>query len=321
VIGIDGAHPIFIHGISPRSGTNFLCDLLLLHPDCARARAPVREDLFLDHSDHLLAFTNAVSGAWDPHWGNFESDICACLCASIGDGLVSFLWSDRDRRLVTKSPSVLHIDRFFTFFPSARLLILVRDGRSVVQSSTDTFAWDFDRACRVWSDAAGEIRRFQQCESAHADRWRLVRYEDLLDDPEEQLRSLLDFLELDPRRYDFAAARRLPVRGSSVLGRRDGRVHWDLVPRDESFAPKERWRSWTAAQLDRFDWLAGDQLRRCGYVAPAPPASVVRSMKHLSLDWRWIAARAFRRAVFRTRVRVGTASRPLRRRLGLLREA
>ena len=37
-------------------------------------------------------------------------------------------------------------ERFFAFFPCARLLILVRDGRSVVQSAVDTFGWDFDTA-------------------------------------------------------------------------------------------------------------------------------------------------------------------------------
>ena len=317
---ITQAHPIFIHGILPRSGTNYLCDLLLLHPDCVRGREPVREDLFLDHSDHLVAFTKAVRGAWDPRWGAFSPDLSDRLCAGIGEGLVSFLWADRSRRLVTKSPSVRHLSRFFTFYPWARLLVLVRDGRSVVQSGMHTFGWDFDRACRMWSEAADAIRHFQQAESARADRWRLVRYEDLVDDPEGQLRRLFEFLALDPATYDFKAARELPVRGSSAFGREGRDVHWELVARDASFAPKERWRSWRPQQLDRFHWLAGSQLRELGYSAQVSPTSVARSMKHVLLDWRWSAVRSARLAIFRTRVRLGTASKPLRRRLGLLRE-
>lgn len=58
--------PIFIHGILPRSGTNFLWDLLRLHPDCAPARVPVDEDWFLAHSDHLVHFVDDVGAAWDP---------------------------------------------------------------------------------------------------------------------------------------------------------------------------------------------------------------------------------------------------------------
>ena len=41
----------------------------------------------------------------------------------------------------------------------------------------------------------------------------------LVDDPEETLRSIFEFLGLDPNRYDFDAARDLPVRGSSAFGR------------------------------------------------------------------------------------------------------
>ena len=320
MVEIEQADPIFIHGIMPRSGTNFLWDLLLLHPDCAPAREPVREDLFLDHSDHLTAFVEAVRTAWDPRWGRFAPDVPERLHAALGEGLVSFLWDDRDRRLVTKSPSVRHLGRFFAFYPWARLLVLLRDGRSVVQSSMDTFGWDFDRACRNWAEGVDEIHRFQQAETARADRWRLLRYEDLVDDTEGQLRPVLEFLGLDPARYDFEAARDLPVRGSSTFGRQDGGVHWEPVAKDATFAPKERWRSWTDEQLERFDWLAGDQLRSLGYTACQPPRTITRSVRNALLDWRWNSIRTARLMVYRTRVHVGTTSRPLRRRLGLVRD-
>ena len=154
--------PIFVHGILPRSGTNYLWDLLLLHPDCGRAREPVNEDLFLDHSDPLIHFIGEVRASWDPIWGTFPANIADHICAGIGEGLLSFLWTDRERRLLTKNPSVRHLDRFFRFFPAGRLVILVRDGRSVAQSAMDTFGWSLDRACREWSAAAKTIDRFQR---------------------------------------------------------------------------------------------------------------------------------------------------------------
>jgi protein-tyrosine sulfotransferase len=298
--GHDRAEPIFILGILPRSGTNFLSDLLLLHPDLSPSRDPVNEDLFLAHSDHLTAFVEAVHAAWDPLWGTFGSDLLDRLHADIGEGLVSFLWTDRSRRLVTKSPSVRHLDRFFTFFPAAQLLILVRDGRSVVQSATATFGWDFDRACRAWAEAAQTIQHFQRSESAGGGRWRLVRYEDLVDDPDGQLQLILEFLGLDPERYDFAAARNLPVRGSSSYGRHEGRIHWQPVAKDRSFAPKERWRSWSAAQLERFDWLAGQELVQFGYAGSLTRFTRARSVIHSLRDWKWWASKK----AFAARVRL-----------------
>jgi sulfotransferase family protein len=303
------AEPIFVHGILPRSGTNYLWGLLLLHPDCGGAREPVKEDLFLDHSDHLTGFVAAVRDAWDPSWGTFDNGLLDQLCAGIGEGLISFLWTDRVRRLVTKSPSVRHLDRFFAFFPQARLLILIRDGRSVVQSAIDTFGWDFDRACRDWSEAARAVRSFERRESSGGERWRIVRYEDLVDDPEGQMRAIFAFLNLDPSRYDFDAARGLPVRGSSVYGRKGSAVHWTAVPRNEGFAPKERWRSWTDAQLERFDWLAGEQLIDLGYAASRRRFSTLGSINHIMQDWRWHAFRTARRALYRARVQLALRSR------------
>jgi protein-tyrosine sulfotransferase len=277
--------PIFIHGILPRSGTNFLWDLLLLHPDCARGREPVNEDGFLEHSDHLVEFVKTVRSSWDPIWGTFGADLPDRLCEALGYGLVSFLWTDRSRRLVAKSPNTRNLDRFFAFFPHARLLILVRDGRSVVQSAMDTFGWSFDRACRDWSEGARTILRFQQAESARVEHWHVVRYEDLIDDPETQLRSIFEFLDLDPARYDFEAARNLPVRGSSAFGRKSGKVHWTAVAKDASFDPKERWRSWSAGQLARFEWLAGEELAEWGYTASARTFSIAERVLHTFRDW------------------------------------
>jgi protein-tyrosine sulfotransferase len=313
----ERADPIFIHGILPRSGTNYLCELLLLHPDCARAVDPVREDLFLDHADHLLAFAEAVKTAWDPSWGEFDAGLTRRLHAAVGEGLVSFLWADRDRRLVTKSPSVRCLSRFFTFFPQARLLVLVRDGRSVTQSSMDTFGWGFERSARAWADAAEEIARFQQAHARSGDRWRLVRYEDLVDDLDRTLPQILSFAGLDPATYDMEAARTLPVRGSSsFFGPGRSSVHWEPVERDVTFSPIRRWGSWNARQLERFEWLAGSQLRALGYEDRPPPRRALRAaLRHRLLDVWWSTGRAARVS----RTRLGHMSRPLRRRLGLMR--
>jgi protein-tyrosine sulfotransferase len=311
---IERTNPIFIHGILPRSGTNYLWDLLLLHPDCARAVEPVREDLFLDHSDHLVRFVEDVQRAWDPRWGEFSAGLTSRLLAALGEGLMSFLWTDRDRKLITKSPSVRNLSRFFTFFPNARLLVLVRDGRSVTQSSMDTFGWGFERSARAWADAAEEIIRFRQANLQASDRWRLVRYEDLIEDIDRELPEILRFAGLDPSAYDLEAARELPVRGSSVFfGPGRSSVHWEPVRKDVNFSPNERWRTWTVSQLERFDWLAGNQLRALGY-AEQPPRrrALPKSLRHRLLDMGWAIGRAARAL----RTRLGLVSRSFRHRIG-----
>lgn len=315
------ADPIFILGIMPRSGTNYLWDLLCLHPRCAPARSPIREDFFLESSDPLVVYTRAVRDRWDPIWGVFDDDLVPRLREGLGDGLISFMWQDRERRLVMKTPSVRHIDRFFTFFPRARLIVLLRDGRSVVQSCMSTFGWDFDRAARDWAAAAEEIGRFEGKRRYPADRYLSVRYEDLLDDLKGSLSRIFDFLELDEGTFDLEAADALPVRGSSsYFGPGREAVNWDPVEKGPDFDPRERWHSWTPQMHERFEWIAGKQMRSLGYQSVGDPVRAARKVaRHTLLDWNWQARAVIKSAGFHARGRLGTATRPLRERLGLVR--
>jgi Sulfotransferase family len=321
VMDMEAADPIFIHGIMPRSGTNYLWDLLCTHPACAPARLPVREDLFLENSDHLAEFVEAVRSAWNPSWGDFSDELINRLYAGLGEGLTSFLWIDRDRRLLTKSPSVSNVDRFVRFFPGGRLVILIRDGRSVTQSCMSTFGWEFERGARTWASAAAEIRRFMVKYSDSMGTYLLVRYEDLLEDLEGSMRRILGYLGLDPELFDFGRAAGMPVRGSSVFfgpGRQS--VHWDPVEKTSEFDPKQRWRSWGPDMLERFEWIAGEQLRYFGYPTQFTPIHARSSVvKHRARDWRWRGRTGIRLFTFRSRVRVGTATRGIRERLGLVR--
>ena len=320
-LDIAKVDPIFILGIMPRSGTNYLRELICLHPACAPSRTPISEDFFLEPSDLLLGYTWQVRKRWDPMWGVFDDELMQLFTASLGEGLISFLWKDRGRRLVAKTPSVQHIERFFTFFPWARLLILVRDGRSVVQSCMSTFGWEFDRAAGNWATAADEIRRFLETDRPPTERYLLVRYEDLLDDLKGTMLEVLRFTQLDDDAFDLEAASELPVRGSSAyFGSGRNSVHWEPVARGPDFDPRERWRSWSPDQLERFEWIAGRQSRYFGYVPTTSPVRAASSvLRQRFLDAQWRGKTTARSAAYRVRVKVGTATRPLRERLGLVR--
>jgi hypothetical protein len=201
----------------------------------------------------------------DPKWYAYP-EVGARLLRHLGGGLISFLSERADgKRIVSKTPSVAGLDRFFALFPNAHLLILVRDGRSVVASTVKSMGDPPGEVTRRWTEAAYGILNFDQDNRDHAHRYRIVRYEDLVRDPAGKMKELLGFLALDVARYDFAAIARVPVLGSSYTPNPDGQWKWQAAPPtgDERFI--ERWRDWSRLRHERFNCIAADALERLGY--------------------------------------------------------
>lgn len=255
------SRPIFILGITGRSGTNYLRDLIIQHPDCARAVRPAWEDFYLAEAGPLFDFVGVVR----KHWRRWDTeDRGSDLLEAIGTGLVRFLNPETDLRVVTKTPSVRNLNRFFDLFPQAHLVILVRDARSVAASAVKSFGGDYALWARTWSKAARQILEFEQSHRDRSSRYKLIRYEDMQRDTRSAMEDLLAFLELDPSRYDFESAENLPVRGSSELAE-NGDLHWQPVDIPSGFDPHRRWENWPKARLERFDWIAGTYLEAFGY--------------------------------------------------------
>jgi hypothetical protein len=321
MVGAGANAPVLVFGLTPRTGTNYLWDLLRMHPACASGREPIREDFFVEHAGRLEDFVREVRGRWDPAWGTVTEQTVADLYAALGAGLLGFLRTDGERRLVTKNPSVVGIERVFDLFPTAQVIILARDGRAVVESCGRSFGWDADLAARRWAAAARTALRFLAGRPADDPAVRLVRYEDLFADPGKQMTQLLEFLDLDLEAYDLAAAERLPVRGSSVFLGGKAQVHWEPVERTPDFDPLARWAHWSAAQHRRFAWLAGREQLALGYRLDAEvPATAPAHARERLASARWRLRRGADLTEYRLRGWLGPPTRPLRRRLGLARE-
>jgi hypothetical protein len=287
-VGAPTASPIFILGIAARSGTNYLHDLIRMHPDCDSASGILEEDNLLANAHLLIRYADNVSKWWKRKWGNSELE-CEKeeLLQGIGQGLIAFLSTQLESRkraagrnatgesplrLVTKTPSVKNLGLFSRLFPGEQLIVLVRDGRSVVESAVRTFDRPYGHAAMEWSRSARIIQHHRR---NHPDRhFLLVRYEDLYKGVEKELRRIFQYLHLDADVYDYGAAVDLPVRGSSTLRGQpatradswvaDG-IHWHPVAKSADFNPLERWANWSRAKHERFNWIAGDSLDEFGY--------------------------------------------------------
>jgi hypothetical protein len=194
------------------------------------------------------------------------------LLLHVGEGCASFLASlarpgsaGPRRYVVTKTPSIkgLHL---LPLFPRTRGIVLVRDGRALVESGMRSFGWAFEAATGRWARAAEAIRAAQD----GGVPFLLVRYEDLVSDLRAELTRVFDYLGLEAGVYDFVAAENLPVKGSSALRAESGRVDWRPVEKTPDFQPLQRAAGWSAARRSRFEWLAGRQSAYFGYEGVSP---------------------------------------------------
>jgi hypothetical protein len=253
---------IFILGMLHRTGTNHLADLFGLH-EGVEVLTPIFEDQLVRNSPLLVAYVDAVTRNWTPGW-NVPAEEGPALLRGIGDGIVGWLRSHAPgRTVVTKMPRIDNVDTFFDLFPGCGLVVLVRDGRSVVESGVRSFGWSYEAGFRRWADAAETVLAFRARHDGDP-RVRFLRYEDLIADEATVMADLFGAFGLDPAGVDATAVGALPVRGSSALAD-SGSVHWQPVSRSASFDPRERWRDWDAHLHRRFNAVAGSAQVRLGY--------------------------------------------------------
>lgn len=209
--------PLFIVGM-PRSGTKLLRGLLSKHP---RIRILAAETDFLPFIEAWVqrhgspaspeafqrfaatmqdanyfnfrrqptpfrwqAWRTACNGHFDVP-GLFEGFVRYETEAGHGSGLI---WAD-------KSPAYIrHIPLVLKHFPAARIVHIVRDVRDHCVSMRNT--WNKDVRRSAWRWGQDVLAAHRQCLKA-PEHCLEVKFEQLLQDPELQMRRICSFLDLD----------------------------------------------------------------------------------------------------------------------------
>lgn len=264
----DGPAPVLIFGVMPRSGTNFVRDLLAMHPDVAADPGRLWEFPLLhsakamsDFTDQFVSFfpRNAeVVGQWD------------ALAMLAGAWLRELQNEAGQKRILLKTPHVQYLSLAPYIFPGAKIILCLRDGRDVTVSTLGTFSkWSparktFSQLAREWQLGTKAILSFSPGQAHANPDIAIVRYEDMVLNPVQSVESMLAHVELDPQSYPMEKIETLPVRGSSrSKSKQDER--WKPQEKTADFNPIRRWESWSAAQRARFDRIAGQTLEAAGY--------------------------------------------------------
>jgi hypothetical protein len=220
--------------------------------------------------------TDLRGNRWFGKWGIDDDRLRSALDPAPGDladALRRVFESYADAfgkpRYADKTPSyVRHIGLLSRTFPEARFLHVLRDGRDVALSfQRMPFGPDtLDEAALFWRSRTLTGRRVGA--ALGTQRYREIRYEDLVQHPEEHLRGVVDFagLPYDPAMLRFNEhAERLIATG--VPG-----AHERLAS-----PPTPSTRTWrdklSRQEVRRFELLAGDALACFDYDVTTGPAT------------------------------------------------
>lgn len=255
---------IIIHGIMPRAGTVFAGELLRLHPDVVAYPRGFWEFPLLQQAQRLSSLQEEFLWSYEQNMDKIgERDFLPL----VGAAVIAHLYAEIQpgKRMLLKVPSVQYLQQFYDVFPHEQLLVLVRDGRDVVQSTVRTWPQlRFSMVAKRYDRAAKMVKvcdeAFRQRESGY---WQ-ANFEDAVADPEAFARAACERFGLNVDRFPFEQVKTLKVRGSSQISD-EGRVSWDPKPKSKEFNPVGHWRSWPEQRKWLFKHLAGNSLIELGY--------------------------------------------------------
>ena len=183
--------PVFVVG-PMRSGTTLLRLALDAHPDLA---IPEETAFMLGGSAVLRIPGWRYGDVWFERIGLTRDDLVSRL-RSFYDGLFSEHAARQGAsRWGEKTPGHLfHMELLAEVFPDARFVGIVRHPAAVVSSMVTTWHREPPMAASYWHRAATETVRAGRV--LGDDRFLLVRYEDLVVEPEAVLRDVCGFVAL-----------------------------------------------------------------------------------------------------------------------------
>jgi hypothetical protein len=177
-------------------------------------------------------------------------------------------------RYADKTPMhVLHLPRLARLFPEARFVHVIRDGRDVARSyqSVEWGPSTAEEAALRWRRSVAHGRRSGA--RLGAGRYREIRYEQLVTEPEPVLRELCRFFELD---WDDRVLHHHEQAERVVAATRFPGAHRRVL-----LPPTPGLRDWRrempAADVAGFEAIAGRLLDELGYGCSTRPIAATRA--------------------------------------------
>ncbi len=285
---------LFLLGL-PRSGSTLLQRLIATHPAVATSAEPWILLPLLD----VVEERGRTLSVYGHHLAVQAVRECAKDAGASLDALVR-RWALDFYTAIAPAGAHYFLDktppysilarRLVPLFPEAKFVWIVRQPLAVVASLVSTFAdgkwYLYHYFFTLYEGIAQLVNAFE----AHPKRILHVRYEDLLADPEAELRRVFAFLGLDPNEADWRAFAKVKLPGT--MQDPTGTKRYQTLSRE----PLEKWKqaftnpfrkAWARAYLR---WIGPERLRVMGYDL----AEILHELDAIPTRWRGTAGDALR---------------------------
>ena len=276
---------VYVAGIYQRIGTNFIGRILINHKDMCRPEGHWELPI-LDASDDYLNFFHNFSAT---RFNNRLDYKLEDFCRVFGEGMLQLMYdrvaqNKNAKYIVQKNPGTLGLKNFKLFFPEAKLIILLRDGKDVMASYLSASKlsgkkfnprryWLGYIFCKNFRDSA--LRILDYVKSNH-ENVLVVKYEDLTDKLEPQLLRIAEFLEIEADRDWLGACAGMSVKGSTFYSKsgegdkfeeKGNSTNWLDQKKTENFKPIGRYKKFlNSIDLLIFNKVAGKWNKALGYI-------------------------------------------------------
>ncbi len=302
--------PIFVG--SGRSGTTLFRNIFDAHPELA-----------MSHEAHFIAPMAKRRTAYEPASGfaieafvadlyanpNFrrleldEAVVREALGAdrplTTADAIRSVMASYADRESKPlygdKTPGyVIHLELLGTVFPEAKFVHIIRDGRDVALAYVDRDEWgpsSVADAAHNWKSRVGRGRKAGT--RLGPERYREVRYEDMVEDPEAMTQQLCAFLGLE---FDPAMLRYHEKAEAFIASTHDPAAFGNLA-KPITKGIRDWRRQMGPDDVALCEAIAGDLLADLGYEVTGVRATPAVRMRAASAATAWQGKRVVSRVL------------------------
>lgn len=269
--------PIFVVGV-PRSGTTLLSAMLSSHSNICIAPEThfiahdyrIQKDADLNDDAGLnKILDHFFEGAWFPDLNlsaeELRAEILAIKDRSFGSVFEKLMQIYADSagkdRWGEKTPGhYLHVDTIFDWYPTAQVIFIIRDPRAICASLVEV-PWGNRYVTfhtKRWLDAIGIFKSYENHPRVHG-----VTYENLVANPESELKGICDFLNesFEPAMIERDACT-IPVQGNNW--RQEHLSKATGAPLSNSSVA--RWRNLLSkSRVEKIEYMAHKEMEQFDY--------------------------------------------------------